>query len=521
MDRLTRIELENIKGHERLVIEPGEVTFIMGGNGTGKSSLIDAVIGAIKKGASTEDLLMAGADAGRVRITTETGVEIGLSLRRDGSPLRTVRDPNAGNVGAPAAYLEHLFGSAAIDPFEVLRMPGPALAKYVLETVPVQVDDADVVAVATQAGYPMTVADVASAAGKAAGFDRLAAVRKALYERRTAANAIAARAGASVADLTGSLVPESEAEDVRDLRGQRDQVVREIATMEAAAKATLDAGKAALNQKFDLHRKGEQERFESESREAARKLEEQQRILREAADRDIAREKENLRLAIKLIEDECAARITAETKAATDDLRRREGLLKDAIEARRKEVRAEYDGLVAAEAVTMREVGLKREFLATIEPRIALSEAAERVRESNRSTRERIARYAEEAAQSKRISEAMTSTMAGLDALRERIASTLPIPGLRVTDGEVYFRDEGGVELPFRSLNLAKRMLLGLTLAETRAQGKKAGLIVCDGLESIDDAALEAFVGHLRECGRRVQVIGAKHDNGPFRVVEP
>lgn len=190
---------------------------------------------------------------------------------------------------------------------------------------------------------------------------------------------------------------------------------------------------------------------------------------------------DELRRQAQAVKDEHAAALTKATDEATDQRRK------------------------VADSIASKRVGISAR----------LATAQERERQEQRATqaRETIAKLREE---SKHLTDQAAGTQAALDglgALRLKLLQRLPVPGLEIRDGELWF--EG---LPFERVNTAKRVKVAIRLAIERAVAKAAGvpLIVVDGLECLDEATFAAFLEVAPETG--AQLICSRVADGPLTV---
>jgi hypothetical protein len=102
---------------------------------------------------------------------------------------------------------------------------------------------------------------------------------------------------------------------------------------------------------------------------------------------------------------------------------------------------------------------------------------------------------------------ALERSLAALDKLRQSKLESLPIPGLEIREGEVFY---GGV--PFDHLNQARKWTLSLEIGCLKLGD--LGLIVVDEAEHLDDRNWPEFEAAVRASG--LQVIAARVESGPL-----
>lgn len=82
--------------------------------------------------------------------------------------------------------------------------------------------------------------------------------------------------------------------------------------------------------------------------------------------------------------------------------------------------------------------------------------------------------------------ESFTSSLAKLESLKSNFLTDLPVPGLDVKDGEIYFN-----EIPFDALNTQKQMEIVAKISMLRAG--KLGFVFVDGFERLDKENQKIF----------------------------
>lgn len=101
-------------------------------------------------------------------------------------------------------------------------------------------------------------------------------------------------------------------------------------------------------------------------------------------------------------------------------------------------------------------------------------------------TKELIKQYSNEYESLTSASELMSNGLTALSALKESMLKELPVQGLEITDGEIFF---DGVA--FDKLNTAKQIAIAIEVAKLRTKDLK--LICVDGLERFDTQTYNEF----------------------------
>lgn len=246
MTHLKRVEIENIRGIRHMVIDLSALTIIRGKNGSGKTSVIEAIRQAFAGG---YDPLAVHTDAeeGRIVITGDDDSTITRTINKAKRTSRVTIQSAAGEtIPAPQSYIEKLSGAFSYDPLRMLRCSPKERFQYLKESLSVEVDIADLTAIAERHFVDEEV--VYSAWDpKIAGLDRIAKVRKAAYERRTAINRKSKDLEGAINTMKAS-VPSLNA-DGQDWRGAEATLSQQLSAAKSARATAIqqanDEGAAA------------------------------------------------------------------------------------------------------------------------------------------------------------------------------------------------------------------------------------------------------------------------------------
>ena len=128
--KTTLIKIKNILGITELQLNGASVE-ITGTNGTGKSSVIEAIRYALTNSIKLDVLIRRGETEGEILIETDTGLHINRKARTDMSDYKQIRQDGK-DVGSPEAFLREIFTPMQIDPVEFTRMTKAEQNKIIL-----------------------------------------------------------------------------------------------------------------------------------------------------------------------------------------------------------------------------------------------------------------------------------------------------------------------------------------------------------------------------------------------------
>jgi hypothetical protein len=371
--RITALEVRNLWGVAEAIIKPGQRNIIRGANGTGKTSLLNAI-----------QLALGGGSLGKyARIGSSEEPEIVLEISGPSDFLRVERkgdDPpkvlrRVGNsqafekVTSPASFLKSLFDTKSSNPFAFLLASDDERAQLLLEALDLKMDEERLAAIL---GEDRKL--VESVPESLHPLTRLALMHDAIYMARRGCNVEADSKRKSAEQLKRS-VPFDEPADLSCALAELEQDLQNRAEVIAGEEARISAEHEALAASV---------RLETEKRVA-----EHEREVR------------------TLIEKERAA-----SEAIIDQARR-------GMEAARLEMSTAKDAVSA-----------DRERLATLRER-----HLESARHEN--TRKQIAQFASAADQHEAESERMTAVLSGIEGLKRSLASNLPIEGLDISGRDI------------------------------------------------------------------------------------
>lgn len=146
--KIKRIEIENFLGIKELKQNLGNGTLITGGNGQGKTSLLDAIEKGLINNNRRDDIVRHGEDVAFLKVSLDDGTEIQRKISADGNSAVKVTQ-NGTPIGKPETYLKSLFGLAGkgdlfnFNPVDFLNKKPTEQTSMLLETMPIEFTQED------------------------------------------------------------------------------------------------------------------------------------------------------------------------------------------------------------------------------------------------------------------------------------------------------------------------------------------------------------------------------------------
>lgn len=137
--RLTHVKIRNILGIEELDFEPGEFTVIEGPNGSGKTSVMEA-LKALGRGGTDATLLRRGAKEGEVVWLFDDGSSVRKRLSEKGVPTVTMKDGDGRSKSSPQAAIDALVDMMSMNPVGFLLAEPRRRVDVLLDSLPMQAD---------------------------------------------------------------------------------------------------------------------------------------------------------------------------------------------------------------------------------------------------------------------------------------------------------------------------------------------------------------------------------------------
>ena len=152
--RIAYLKISNILGHEDLEVTPGRYNEISGANGTGKTSVIEAIKAALKTGTDAS-LLRNGAEKAEIVILFDNGRKLSRKFNPTGSSSLSYIDPEGRPILKPQTDLDGLYDLTQINPLSFLSADKNDRAKILLDSIPLRLPFDEIETLLTELGFKM------------------------------------------------------------------------------------------------------------------------------------------------------------------------------------------------------------------------------------------------------------------------------------------------------------------------------------------------------------------------------
>ncbi len=455
---IQQLKISNILGLKDLEISPGSFTAIEGPNGTGKTSIIEAIKGALKSGHDAT-LLRNGAEKGEIVLVLDDAMSITKSVTADGSST-VVRDAAGKKIARPAEAIANLLDMLSVNPVDFLTAKPKDRVRVLLESMPMEVNTerlSEISGITVTAEPGVHVLQV------------IELTAKKVYDERTGTNRAVKEKEGTIKQLTEAMPPapngvEGSEEEISDQVAEattaRDTRLAAIATkltgLETKARDDIAANDTAARTKIDGIRT---------------KLQADIDALKAAAQAEV---------------DTINTTLAADNAAINAELAKQSGLAATA----REQANTKHTNTTAPLAAALTVLRTNREATAKRETTTKLIEDMN-----------------EELEQLRADAEAQTAALAALESYKSELLAKLPIPGLEVRDGEIFRND-----VVFDRLNTAQQVDIAVDIAKLRAG--ELGVICVDRIECLDSKMFASFQQRLIDSGLQAFVTRVGDSDG-------
>ena len=146
MSKICRLEIKNFIGIEELAVELKDINKITGGNGKGKTTILDSIQKAIFNSCNPRpEIIRNGEESARIFVELDNGITIERTMKNDGADKVKVLD-NGQPVSKPETFLRKLLGKHifSFNPVDFIQKSDKEQAEILLSLLPIMVSKEDV-----------------------------------------------------------------------------------------------------------------------------------------------------------------------------------------------------------------------------------------------------------------------------------------------------------------------------------------------------------------------------------------
>ena len=133
MAKITKIKIKNLFGISEFEADSRSIE-LLGGNGTGKTSVLDAIRLALTNRSTRDCIVKKGATEGEIIIETDAGLSITRKPRTNKSDYKSIKQDNR-EVQNPEAFLSELFSELQLNPVAFINMDAKEQNRIILDLI--------------------------------------------------------------------------------------------------------------------------------------------------------------------------------------------------------------------------------------------------------------------------------------------------------------------------------------------------------------------------------------------------
>lgn len=232
--QISKISIKNILGISEMELSPKGFTQISGPNGTGKTSMLEAVKAALASGHDAT-LLRKGEEKGEIVLVLDDGTEISKTVKANGSTTEVRRDGK--KISRPAEAIKALTDLLSVNPVDFLMAPKKERVRVLLESMPLE---ADTEHLAELTGMPVKAQDGVHA------LHVISLVHQQVYDERTGTNRAVKEKQATIKQLEEAVPPAPDG--VSGDEGELEAQIEEATTAFTVTNGRIDTKLTRLRQ---------------------------------------------------------------------------------------------------------------------------------------------------------------------------------------------------------------------------------------------------------------------------------
>ena len=131
--KISKLKISNMFGITEFETN-GKNLELLGANGTGKTSILDAIRFALSNSTERDYVVKNGSTEGEIYIKFDNGIEIKRKPRTNMSDYKSVKE-NGKEVQSPESFLSNLFNELQLDPVKFISLDSKAQNKIILDLI--------------------------------------------------------------------------------------------------------------------------------------------------------------------------------------------------------------------------------------------------------------------------------------------------------------------------------------------------------------------------------------------------
>ena len=140
--KVTKLKIKNLYGIEELNLD-GKSIELIGSNGVGKSSVLDAIRLALTNNSKRKYIVKKGETEGSVYVELDNGITIDRKKRTDKSDYKSIKDGEGHEINSPETFLKDIFTPLQLEPVEFLSMSEQEQNRILLNLIKLDRDKKD------------------------------------------------------------------------------------------------------------------------------------------------------------------------------------------------------------------------------------------------------------------------------------------------------------------------------------------------------------------------------------------
>lgn len=133
MAKITKILIKNLFGISEFEADSKSIE-LLGGNGTGKTSVLDAIRLALTNRSSRDCIVKRGETEGEIIIETDSGLTITRKPRTNKTDYKSIKQDGK-EVQSPEAFLSEIFSELQLNPVSFINMDSKEQNRIILDLI--------------------------------------------------------------------------------------------------------------------------------------------------------------------------------------------------------------------------------------------------------------------------------------------------------------------------------------------------------------------------------------------------